>query len=68
MEFARRHYQKFNLVFWLDSRTEDSLKQSIATCASRILKNQIIESSRVYSAISAGNINAIIRDVMSWLS
>jgi hypothetical protein len=68
VEFARRHYRKFSSVFWLDSRTEDSLKQSIVTCASRIPEGQIAESSRAYSATSAGNVNAVVRDVMSWLS
>jgi hypothetical protein len=68
VEFARRHYRKFSSVFWLDSRTEDSLKQSIATCASRIPEGQIAESSRAYSATSAGDVNAVVRDVMSWLS
>jgi len=68
VEFARRHHRKFGSVFWLDGRTEDSLKQSIATCASRIPEGQIAESSRAYSATSAGDVNAVVRDVMSWLS
>ena len=67
VEFARRNHRKFSLVFWLDGRTEDSLKQSIATCASRIPEGQIAESSRVYSATSDGNVDAVVRDVMSWL-
>jgi hypothetical protein len=68
VEFARRHHRRFSSVFWLDGRTEDSLKQSIATCASRIPEGQIAASSRTYSATSDGDINAVVRDVMSWLS
>ena len=68
MEFARRHYRKFSSVFWLDGRTEDSLKQSIAICASRILEGQIVETSKAYSVTSAGDVDAAVRDVMSWLS
>ena len=68
VEFARRHHRKFSSVFWLDGRKEDSLKQSIATCASRIPEGQIAESSRAYSATGAGDVDAIVSDVMSWLS
>ena len=68
VEFARRHHGRFSSVFWLDGRTKDSLKQSIATCVSRILEGQIAVSSRTYSATGDGNIDAVVRDVMSWLS
>jgi hypothetical protein len=68
VEFARRHHQRFSLVFWLDGRTEDSLKQSIAICASRTPEGQIMESSRAYSATSTGDVDVVVRDVMSWLS
>jgi len=68
IEFARRHHRRFSSVFWLDGRTKDSLKQSIATCASRIPEGQIAASSRTYSVTSDGDINAAVRDVMSWLS
>lgn len=70
MEFARRHYRKFSLVFWLDGRTEDSLRQSIAICVSRIPEGQIAESSRTYSAVSTsdGDVDVVVWDVMSWLS
>lgn len=68
VEFARRHHRKFSSVFWLDDRTEDSLKQSVASCASRIPEGQIPESSRVYSDANTGDVNAVVRDVMSWLS
>ncbi|KAF2816881.1 FabD/lysophospholipase-like protein [Mytilinidion resinicola] len=68
VEFARRHHRKFSSVFWLDGRTEDSLKQSIATCASRIPEGQIAESSRACSATGDGDIDAVVRDVEGWLS
>ena len=68
VEFARRHHRSFSLVFWLDGRTKDSLKQSIAICRSRIPEGQIAESSRAYSAASTGNVDVVVRNVMSWLS
>ena len=55
-------------MFWLNGRTEDSLKQSIAICASRIPEGQITESSRAYFVTSTGDVDAVVRDVMSWLS
>ena len=32
-EFARRHHRCFSSVLWLDGRSEDVLKRSIASCA-----------------------------------
>lgn len=68
VEFARKHHRKFGSVFWLDGRTEDSLKQSVASCASRIPEGQIAESSRAYAVTSTGDVDAVVREVMSWLS
>ncbi|KAF2464786.1 uncharacterized protein BDR25DRAFT_319046 [Lindgomyces ingoldianus] len=68
VEFARKQRRTFSSVFWLDSRTEDSLKESIATCASRIPEGQTAESSRAYSTTNTGDVDAVVRDVMSWLS
>ncbi|KAF2187332.1 FabD/lysophospholipase-like protein [Zopfia rhizophila CBS 207.26] len=68
VQFARKHHRKFSAVFWLDGRTEDRLKLSLASCASRIPRGQIAESSRAYSATGAGNLDDVISDVMSWLS
>ena len=68
VKFARRHHRRFSSVFWLDGRIEDILKQSIAICASRILEGQIAESSRAYSTANTGDVNIVVRDVMSWLS
>ena len=62
------HYRKFSSVFWLNGRTEDSLKQSIAICASRIPEGQITESSRAYFVTSTGDVDAVVKDVMTWLS
>ncbi|OCK72888.1 FabD/lysophospholipase-like protein, partial [Lepidopterella palustris CBS 459.81] len=68
VEFARRHNRRFSSVFWLDGRTEDSLKQSIANSASKIPEGQVAEASRTYSAGNSGDIDAVIRDVMGWLN
>jgi hypothetical protein len=67
VEFARRHHRKFSSVFWLDGRTEDSLKRSIANHASRITEGEIAETSRMYSASGNGNVDTVVTDVMGWL-
>lgn len=68
VEFARQHHRRFSAVFWLDGRSEDSLRQSIASCASRIPQGQIAETSRAYGADSSVDLDAVIRDVMGWLA
>jgi len=58
----------FSAVFWLDGRSEGSLKQSIALLASRIPEGQIPETSRAYSISSSGDIDSTVGDVLDWLS
>lgn len=68
VEFARRHHRRFSSVFWLDGRSEDVLKRSIASCAGRIPQGQIPETSRGYAADSSADIDAVVKDVMAWLA
>lgn len=68
VEFARLHHRRFSSVFWLDGRTEDSLKRSVASCARRISAGQISETSRAYSAGGSGNLDDIVRETMDWLA
>jgi hypothetical protein len=68
VEFARRHHRRFSSVFWLDGRSEDILKRSIASCAGRIPQGQIPETSRAYAGDSSADINAVVKDVIAWLA
>jgi hypothetical protein len=68
VEFARRHHRRFSSVFWLDGRSEDTVKRSIASCASRISRGQIAETSTKYAADSNIDVNAVVKDVMRWLA
>ncbi|CAN9191964.1 unnamed protein product [Alternaria alternata] len=68
VEFARRHHRRFSSVFWLDGRSEDILKRSIASCAGRIPPGQIPETSRQYAADASAGIDAVVKDVMAWLA
>jgi hypothetical protein len=65
VEFARRHHSRFSSVFWLDGRSEDILKRSIASCAGRIPLGQIPETSRGYAADSSADIDAVVKDVVA---
>jgi hypothetical protein len=65
VEFARRHYRRFSSVFWLDGRSEDILKRSIASCAGKIPLGQIPETSRGYAADSSADIDAVVKDVVA---
>ncbi|RYP55992.1 hypothetical protein DL770_010860 [Monosporascus sp. CRB-9-2] len=68
VEFARRHHRQFTSVFWLDGRSEDRLKQSIANAASRVPEGQIAEMSRLYSRSGSGDSDAVVRDMTNWLN
>src|SRR5277367_636586 len=68
VDFARRHHRRFSSVFWLDGRSEDSLKRSVASCASRIPQGQVLEASRAYSVGGSLDVDEVVRDVMGWLA
>jgi hypothetical protein len=68
VEFARRHHRRFSSVLWLDGRSEDILKRSIASCAGRIPQGQIPETSRQHAADASADIDAVVKDVMVWLA
>jgi hypothetical protein len=68
VEFARRHHHRFSSVFWWDGRSKDTLKRSIASCATRIPPGQIPETSRAYAVGSNTNIKAVVKDVLKWLA
>jgi hypothetical protein len=66
-EFVRRHCHEYSSVFWLDGRTENSLKQGIATIANRIPEDQISEMSRSYNGGNA-KVDTVVKEVLQWLS
>jgi ATP/maltotriose-dependent transcriptional regulator MalT len=68
IEFARQHHYKFSAVFWLDGRSEDSLKRSIVSSASRITEGHISKSSRIFPADSRSDIEIIVQGVLDWLA
>jgi hypothetical protein len=67
-EFARRHKATFSSVFWLDGRSEDTLKQSLARCANRISKSQILNGGGSLASNDEIDINIVVGDVLDWLA
>ena len=68
VEFTRRYHRRFSAVFWLDGRSEESLKRSVADCASRIAAGQISQASRSYSAGGSSDLDAVVKEVIGWLA
>ena len=66
-DFARRHKAAFSSVFWLDGRSEDHLRQSLAGYASKIPKGQIPDRSRNLVLTSDDTVNVVVADVLDWL-
>lgn len=66
VEFARQHHREYSAVFWLDGRTEESLKRSIANCANGIPGM----SGKIQAQVGDDRMgtNALVEDVMGWLA
>uniref|UniRef100_A0A0B7KQA1 PNPLA domain-containing protein n=1 Tax=Bionectria ochroleuca TaxID=29856 RepID=A0A0B7KQA1_BIOOC len=70
IDFARRHQAAFSSVFWLDGRSEDQLKRSIAGCIAKIPEGQVPGASRRWvdnHAHSQDELDDAVRNVMKWL-
>lgn len=68
VDFARRHQASFSSVFWLDGRSEDRLRRSLAGCARRIPQGQTPDRSRNLVPSSEDDLNVMVADVMEWLA
>ncbi|KAH7124620.1 acyl transferase/acyl hydrolase/lysophospholipase [Dactylonectria macrodidyma] len=69
IDFARRHQAVFSSVFWLDGRSEDRLRGSIAGCVNRIPKGQIPSTAwNQPEAHGKDDLDAAVASVMEWLA
>ncbi|EUC28238.1 hypothetical protein COCCADRAFT_30452 [Bipolaris zeicola 26-R-13] len=66
VKFARPHHCRFSAVFWLDGRSEGSIKRSTSRCASKTSQRQIPKASRTYAPGGGDGIDAIVKHAMSW--
>lgn len=62
--FAQIHHTRFSSIFWLDSRSEELLRQSLARYASRIPAGQIPDRSRKAVLTSKDELNIVVADVL----
>ncbi|KAL7913168.1 hypothetical protein GGI35DRAFT_442193 [Trichoderma velutinum] len=67
VDFARRHKNAFSAVFWLDGRSEDQIKQSLAKCAERIPELHITNGF-TSGPIIREDLDAAVANVMKWLA
>ena len=65
---ARRNHERYSAAFWLDGSLGDSLKQGMASAATRILAGQIPETSRSFMAGAQVDHETIMKHFLDWLS
>lgn len=67
LAYAQRHQQEYSAVFWVNSKSEDTLKQGYAAAADRIYREH---PSLVYlKAVAEGsNLDEAAEAVKRWLS
>ncbi|KAK0710361.1 hypothetical protein B0T21DRAFT_352573 [Apiosordaria backusii] len=58
----------FSSVFWLDGRSEDRLRQSLAGCVSRIPEGQIPNRSKNHALNNEDDLNLVVMEVLEWLA
>ncbi len=67
-EFARKHQGNFSAIFWITGSTKEKLGRSIADLAQRLPQHQIPERAKSLSKVTAGDFDAIAKDVLKWFS
>jgi len=65
--YARRHRADYSAIFWLDSKDEDSLKQSFARVSRRVLQ-ELPFASWLSAVEEKGNLDEVVDAVKMWLS
>jgi hypothetical protein len=64
--YAKRHKADYSAIFWLNSKDEDSLKQSFARVARRILQEHP-GASRLSAVNEDSNLDEVVDAVKRWL-
>ena len=65
--YAKRHKHNYSAVFWLDTRDEDSLRQSFAKVAKQIMRDHA-SAGRLSNVDIKENLDGAIGAVKEWLS
>lgn len=65
--YAKHHRTDYSAIFWLNSKDEDSLKQSFASVARRILQEHPL-ASPLSAVDEKGDLDEVVVAVKRWLS
>ena len=65
--YAKRHKDNYSAIFWINTKDEDSLKQSFAKAAKQILREHP-SASRISRVDIKENLDNVIDAVKEWLS
>jgi len=68
VKFARKNQRQYDSVFWLDGRTEQSLKNSLTEVGKRLPQGQVPESVRTFTIGSSGELDTVIKHVLDWFN
>jgi hypothetical protein len=67
VKYLKEHKNAYSAIFWLNGRTEDTLKQSFAVMAKR-LHNEHASSVLVKRAMEAKDVDEVVKSIRQWLS
>ncbi|CAH0024545.1 unnamed protein product [Clonostachys rhizophaga] len=67
IDFARRHKAAFSAIFWLDGRSEDQLRQSLARCLGRIPELRTASRNDL-NLNSKEGLDVAVMKVIEWLA
>ena len=67
LAYARKHRDDHTAIFWLNGKTHDSLKQSIAAVARSLPANQLPDSARKRLQQGSEKLEEAIDEVLEWL-
>ena len=65
--YAKRHHVSYSAFFWINCKEKDSIKQSFANIARRILREHP-SATRLSAVDSNGDLDDVVEAVKQWLS
>ena len=66
LAYARKHRDDHTAIFWLNGKTHDSLKQSIAAVTRSLPANQLPDSARKRLQQGSEELEEVIDEVLEW--
>ena len=66
IEYAKKHRDDYTAVFWLNAKTQDTLKRSFAACARRV-PERYFDQELLYGPQNEVSLDAIVSGMKKWL-